>query len=157
MRTLQTGGIQWIETREERQEAFLTRVQRLEELRVVLVDDHKEVRSALSGYLSDLGAIVRECANAEDARETILGLHPDLVLSDIAMPGKDGFELLREIRSLDPSDGSEVPVIAITGLSRPLDQMRAPAAGFDAVLLKPFTPDVLLQVISEVIHRRSRL
>jgi CheY-like chemotaxis protein len=92
--------------------------------------------------------------NAEDARETILGLHPDLVLSDIAMPGKDGFELLREIRSLDPSDGSEVPVIAITGLSRPLDQMRAPAAGFDAVLLKPFTPDVLLQVISEVIHRR---
>ena len=85
----------------------------------------------------------------------ILGLHPDLVLSDIAMPGKDGFELLREIRSLD--DVSEVPVIAITGLCRALDQMRAPAAGFDAVLLKPFTPDVLLQVISEVIHPRSRL
>ena len=83
-------------------------VQRLDKLCVVVVDDHKEVRSALSCYLSDLGAIVRECANAEVAREAILGLHPDLVLSDIAMPGKDGFELLREIRSLDPSDGSEV-------------------------------------------------
>jgi CheY-like chemotaxis protein len=84
-----------------------------------------------------------------------LALHPDLVLSDIALPGKDGFELLREIRSLD--DVSEVPVNAITGLCRALDQMRASAAGFDAVLLKPFTPDVLLQVISGVIHRRSRL
>ena len=126
----------------------------IDKLRVVVVDDHKEVRSVLSGFLSDLGASVRECANADDARETILGLHPDLVLSDIAMPEKDGFELLREIRSLD--DESEVPVIAITG-SRALDQMSAPAAGFDAVLLKPFTPDVLLQVISEVFHRRSRL
>ena len=102
-------------------------VQRLDKLRVVVVDDHKEVRSVLSGFLSDLGASVRECANADDARETILGLHPDLVLSDIAMPEKDGFELLREIRSLD--DESEVPVIAITGLCRALDQMRAPAAG----------------------------
>ena len=54
---------------------------------------------------------------------------PDLVLSDIATPDKDGFELLREIRSLDPSNGGKVPVIAITGLSRPQDQMRAPAAG----------------------------
>ena len=112
---------------EERQEVFLIGVQRLDKLRVVVVDDHKEVRSVLSGFLSDLGASVRECANADDARETILGLHPDLVLSDIAMPGKDGFELLREIRSLD--DVSEVPVIAITGLCRALDQMRAPAAG----------------------------
>ena len=79
---------------------------------------------------------------------------PDLVLSDIAMPDKDGFELLREIRSLDSSHGSKVPVIAITGLSRPLDQMRAPSAGFDAILRKPFTPDLLLQVISEVIQSR---
>jgi CheY-like chemotaxis protein len=69
------------------------------------------------------------------------------------MPDEDGFELLREIRSLDPSDGGKVPVIAITGLSRPLDQMRAPAAGFDAILPKPFTPDLLLEVISEVIQR----
>ena len=62
--------------------------------------------------------------------------------------------LLREIRPLDSSHGGGVPVIAITGLSRPLDQMRAPSAGFDAILLKPFTPDLLLQVISEVIQSR---
>jgi len=73
-----------------------------------------------------------------------------LVVSDIAMPDKDGFELLREIRSLDLPQ--KIPVIAITGLSRPLDQIRAPAAGFDALLIKPFTPEALLRVISEVLE-----
>jgi CheY-like chemotaxis protein len=128
--------------------------QGLDNLRIVIVDDHKHVRSALTGFLSGCGSIVRACANADDAMTIVPRFQPDLVLSDIAMPDKDGFELLREIRSLDPSDGGKVPVIAITGLSRPLDQMRAPAAGFDAILPKPFTPDLLLQVISEVIQSR---
>ena len=129
-------------------------VERLDNLRIVVVDDHNQVRRALASFLSGLGAIVRECANADDALTIIPHLQPDLVLSDIAMPGKDGFELLREIRSLDRSEGGEVPVVTITGLTRALDRMRAPAAGFDAILLKPFTPDALLQVVSEVIQRR---
>jgi CheY-like chemotaxis protein len=125
-------------------------------LRIVLVDDHKEVRSALGAFLSGLGASVRECSNADDALSQVLGLQPDLVLSDLAMPGKDGFELLREIRSLETDGGGEVPVIAITGLSRPSDKTRVAAAGFDALLLKPFTPDALVRVISEVMQRRLR-
>jgi CheY-like chemotaxis protein len=122
----------------------------LDNLQIVVVDDHKEGRAALSGFLSGLGAIVHECSNADDALELVVRLQPALVVSDIAMPDKDGFELLQEIRSLDLS--GKVPVIAITGLSRPLDQMRAPAAGFDALLLKPFTPDALVRVISEVLE-----
>jgi len=82
--------------------------------------------------------------------EVVVRHQPALVVSDIAMPDKDGFELLQEIRSLDLSQ--KVAVIAITGLSRPLDQIRAPAAGFDALLIKPFTPDALLRVISEVLE-----
>ena len=129
--------------------------QGLDSLRVVIVDDHHQVLTALSSFLSGLGSIVRACTNADDALTLVLEFQPDLVLSDIAMPGKDGFELLREIRSLDAVQGGKVPVVAITGLSRPLDQIRAPAAGFDAVLLKPFTPDALLQVVSEVIQGRT--
>ena len=106
------------------------------------------MRSALTGFLSGCGSIVRACANADDAMTIVPRFQPDLVLSDIAMPDKDGFELLREMRFLD------VPVIAITGLSRPLDQRLAPSAGFDAILLQPFTPDLLQQVISEVIQSR---
>ena len=127
--------------------------QGLDNLRIVIVDGQKHVRSALTGFLSGLGSIVRERANADDVMTP--RFQPDLVLSDIAMPDKDGFELLREIRSLDSSHGSKVPVIAITGLSRPLDQMRVPSAGFDAILIKPFTPDLLLKVISEMIQSRS--
>jgi CheY-like chemotaxis protein len=129
---------------------------RLDNLQIVIVDDHKEVRSAVGGFLSELGAIVHECSNADDAFELVVRLQPALVVSDIAMPGKDGFELLQEIRTLDLSGGGEVPVIAITGLSSPLDQMRAPTAGFDALLLKPFTPVALLRVISEVLERNVK-
>jgi CheY-like chemotaxis protein len=57
-----------------------------------------------------------------NALKLVVRIQPALVISDIAMPGKDGFLLLQEIRSLDLSGGGEVPVIAITGLSRPLDQ-----------------------------------
>lgn len=128
---------------------------RLDNLRIVIVDDHEQVRSALTSFLSGLGSIVRECEKADDAITLVPSFQPDLVLSDIAMPDKDGIELLREIRSLDPSDGGEVPVIAITGLSSPRDQLRAPVARFDAVLLKPFTPEVLLQIILEVIQYRT--
>ena len=125
---------------------------RLDKLQIVIVDDHRQVRSAVGNFLSDLGAIVHECSNADDALKLVVRIQPALVISDIAMPGKDGFLLLQEIRSLDLSGGGEVPVIAITGLSRPLDQMRAPAAGFDALLLKPFTPGALLRVISAVLE-----
>ncbi|MBV9104522.1 MAG: response regulator [Verrucomicrobia bacterium] len=125
---------------------------RLDNLQIVVVDDHKQVRSAMAGFLSGLGAIVYECSNADDALEVVVRLQPALVVSDIAMPGKDGFELLQEIRSLSLPGAGEVPVIAITGLSRPLDQMRVPAAGFNALLLKPFTPDALLRVISELLE-----
>jgi len=123
---------------------------RLDMLEIVVVDDHKAVRSALKVFLSGLGAVVHECSDAYHALEVIIRHQPALVVSDIAMPDKDGFELLQEIRSLDLSQ--KVAVIAITGLSRPLDQIRAPAAGFDAVLIKPFTPDALLRVISEVLE-----
>jgi CheY-like chemotaxis protein len=122
---------------------------RLNNLQIVVVDDHKVVRSALRAFLSGLGAVVHECSNADDALEVVVRHKPALVVSDIAMPDKDGFELLQKIRSLDLFQ--KVPVIAITGLSRPIDQLRAPAAGFDALLIKPFTPDALTRVISEVL------
>jgi len=122
----------------------------LDKLQIVVVDDHKAVRSALRVFLSGLGAVVHERSDADHALELVVRHQPALVVSDIAMPDKDGFELLQEIRSLDLSQ--KVPVIAITGLSRPLDQIRAPAAGFDALLIKPFTPEALIQVISEVLE-----
>jgi CheY-like chemotaxis protein len=89
--------------------------QGLDNLRIVIVDSQKHARSALTGFLSGLGSIVRERANADDVMTP--RFQPDLVLSDIAMPDKDGIELLREIGSLGPSEGGKVALIVITGLS----------------------------------------
>ena len=76
---------------------------------------------------------------------------PNLVLSDIKMPERDGFEVLRKIRALGPDAGGSVPVIAMSALvthasARMLD------AGFQACLPKPFTPDKLLQTILTVLN-----
>jgi CheY-like chemotaxis protein len=79
---------------------------RLDNLQIVVVDDHKVVRTALRIFLSGLGAVVHECSHADDALELVVRHKPALVVSDIAMPDKDGLELLQEIRSL-PSSRSE--------------------------------------------------
>jgi Response regulator receiver domain len=68
---------------------------RWDNLQIVVVDDHKQVRSALGGFLSGLGAVVHECSNADRALELVVRLRPALVVSDIAMRDKDGFELLQ--------------------------------------------------------------
>jgi CheY-like chemotaxis protein len=125
---------------------------RLSDLVIVIVDDESDVRSAIARYLASLGAVVEICQNVDEAISAIRRARPDLVLSDLAMPGRDGFELLQEIRSLDRSERRDTPVIAITGLGRDIDRARLPLAGFNAILRKPFTPDALLRAITELLE-----
>ena len=125
---------------------------RLSDLVIVVVDDENDVRSVIARYLASLGAVVEVCKNAEEGISSIRRHCPDLVLSDLAMPGKDGFSLLNEIRSIDRSEGRHTPVIAITGLGRDVDRVRLPSAGFNAVLRKPFTPEALLRAISDLLE-----
>ena len=122
---------------------------RLDNLRIVVVDDEKEVGRLLGILLSQLGANVRVCQDAEEALGAIKQSRPDLVLCDICMPYRDGFELLSDIRAPGASNGGDVPVIAATGLGRDSDQMRTLGTAFQALLAKPFTSSSLLEVISE--------
>ena len=125
---------------------------RLNDLAIVVVDDENDVRSAIARYLASLGAVVEVCKNVDEGVSSIRRLRPDLVLSDLAMPGKDGFELLNEIRSMDRLEDRNTPVIAITGFGREVDRVRLPSAGFNAVLRKPFTPEALLRAISDLLE-----
>jgi CheY-like chemotaxis protein len=75
-----------------------------------------------------------------------------LVVSDIKMPGMDGFELLREIRALGPNAGGSVPVIAMTAYVTHADRARILNAGFQGCLPKPFTPDKLVETILTVLN-----
>jgi CheY-like chemotaxis protein len=126
---------------------------RLDNFKIVAVDDEEEVGRLLGILLSQLGARVRVCQDAEEALATIRQSRPDLVLCDICMPYRDGFELLSDIRALGASNGGDVPVIAVTGLGRDSDQMRTLSTTFQALLAKPFTLSSLLEVISEAIRK----
>ena len=125
---------------------------RLSNLTIVVVEDHDDARRYLGIFLDQLGASVVLARNAFEGLEAIKNNHPNLVLSDINMPGMGGLELLREIRALGPDAGGSVPVIAITAFGTHADRERLLHGGFKGCLLKPFTPDKLLETILSVLN-----
>ena len=124
---------------------------RLSNITIVVVDDHDDVRKYVGAFLAQLGANVLVAQNAMEGLEAIKSYRPNLVLSDISMPGRDGFGLLLDIRALGPEFGGSVPVIAMTALVSPLDRARILSAGFRACLPKPFSPDKLVEAILKVL------
>ena len=125
---------------------------RLSNLTIVVVEDHDDARRYLGLFLNQMGANVVVARNAFEGLEAIKNNHPNLVVSDIKMPGMDGFGLLREIRALGPDAGGSVPVIAMTTHITRADRARILNAGFQAYLPKPFTPDKLVETILTVLN-----
>jgi CheY-like chemotaxis protein len=125
---------------------------RLSNLTILVVEDHDDARRYLGVFLDRLGANVVVARNGFEGFEAIKNNRPNLVVSDIQMPGMDGFELLREIRALGPDAGGSVPVIAMTAFGTHADRERLLHAGFKACLLKPFTPDKLVETILSVLN-----
>jgi CheY-like chemotaxis protein len=121
-------------------------------LAIVVVEDHDDARRYLDLFLRQLGAKVMVASNAFDGLELIKHSLPDLVLSDISMPGRDGFGLLCDIRALGPDTGGGVPVIAMTALAMQMDRADILNAGFKAFLTKPFSPEQLVEAILTVLH-----
>jgi CheY-like chemotaxis protein len=108
-------------------------------------------------FLDQLGANVVMASNAFEGLEAIKRNHPDLVVSDIKMPGVDGLEILRQIRALDPDSEGSVPVIAMTALVGRADRTRLRNSGFQACLPKPFSPGKLLETILTVLNDYGRV
>jgi CheY-like chemotaxis protein len=117
---------------------------RLSNLTIVVVEDHNDTRRFLGIFLGHLGASVVVAGNAIEGLEAVKTYRPDLVLSDISMPGRDGFGLLSDIRALGPDAGGSVPVVAMTAF---VDRARILNAGFKAFLSKPFSPETLVGAI----------
>ena len=125
---------------------------RLNNLTIVVVEDHDDARRYLSLSLNQMGANVVLAKNGFEGLEATKNNRPDLVVSDIKMPGMDGFELLREIRALGPNARGSVPVIAMTAYVTHADRARILNAGFQGCLPKPFTPDKLVETILTVLN-----
>lgn len=120
---------------------------------VLLVEDHRDTRQMYGEFLSGSFEVV-EAATGEEALEHIRRRPPDLVITDLSLPGIDGFELITRIRT-DPAT-RDVPVISLSGYGGHTHEERAREAGCDRVLQKPCLPDALAEVASELIRSSRR-
>ena len=122
-------------------------------LRVHVVDDDSLGRSLIATLLRSSGATVVESGSAADALRTIADGPSEILISDIGMPGKDGYSLIRDVRRLDASLGRQTPAIALTAYASPQDRRLALAAGFNTHMPKPIEPDELIEVIAHLAGR----
>jgi predicted PurR-regulated permease PerM/ActR/RegA family two-component response regulator len=114
---------------------------------VLLVDDDEEVRTALVELLKDAGARVFFARSAAEALSLLEQNRPDVLLSDLAMPEQDGFDLIRLIRALPPERGGAIAAGALSGYSTDEDRARSLAAGFQQHLSKPVDPIELIAAV----------
>lgn len=119
-------------------------------LRVLVVDDNLDSRELLITILEVYGAQGTAVASAPEVLEAMGELHPDLLISDLQMPEYDGCTLIRQIRSLPPEQGGQIPAIALSGSVHEQREL-AIAAGFQRFILKPIDPEHLLEVIAELV------
>ena len=124
-------------------------------LRILVVDDEADARDLLAIRLQQYGADVIAAASAEAALEALAqqNLRPDLIVSDIAMPGEDGYSLIRRVRAMEPEQGGRIPAIALTAYSRTKDRVQALAAGFQMHMPKPVNAAELAIAITSIIGR----
>ena len=122
----------------------------LDGVRVLIVDDHADSRDLFATVLSRRGAEVTAVDSVREGLAAARRVRPDVIVCDLAMPGDDGFALIREIRSRPGDQGSVVPAVALTAYARPEDRERALAAGFQVHLSKPVEPRALLEAVARV-------
>jgi len=122
---------------------------RLQDKDILVVEDNVDTSEMLNIVLTDQGARVRSVDNYDDALREVDRRWPDLLVSDIGLPGKDGYQLIAALREREAAAGrtTRLRSVALTAFARPQDRERALAAGFDAHLGKPLQPHRLLQLL----------
>ena len=118
----------------------------LKGLHVLVVDDEKDAREIVAEVLLACGALVRAAGSVAEARILFDEAPPDILLSDIGMPGADGYSLIAHVRSLSREAGGSVPAACLTGYTTGDDRRRALDAGFNMHLSKPIEPNELVAV-----------
>jgi PAS domain S-box-containing protein len=126
---------------------------RLDGLRILVVDDDRDALDVASAVLGGAGAAVRTCASASEALEVLRQWRPDVMVSDIEMPGEDGYSLIRKVRALGGEEGSRIPAVALTAYGRAEDRVRTLAAGYDLHVAKPVDPEDFTIIIARLAAR----
>ena len=122
----------------------------LNHLKVLIVDDEPDARELLSIVLEQCRAEVTAVATVSEALEAIARVQPDMLVSDIGMPGEDGYDLIRKVRSLPAESGGRIPAIALTAYARVEDRMQVLASGYQMHVPKPVDPAEFVMVMASL-------
>ena len=129
-------------------------VQPLSGLKVLVVDDDPDARESVSRALAQCGARTAAVGSAREALQMLPEFKPDVLVSDIRMPGEDGYALIRRVRAMQPHGVGDVPAVALTAYAQPEDQRRALTAGFQEFVPKPVDVRELAAVVKTLADRR---
>lgn len=128
---------------------------RLRGLKMLVVDDDRDTCETIGTVLEAEGAEVRTCLSASEALALLDAWVPDVMMSDIAMPGQDGYALLRKIRSRTADAGGRMLAVALTAYGSDDDRVRALSAGFHVHVGKPVEPQHLVRIVGSVVADRA--
>jgi PAS domain S-box-containing protein len=127
----------------------------LANVHVLVVDDDSDARDLMQRLLQLAGATVSMASSASEAMERILAERPDVLVCDIGMSGEDGYTFIRRLRSIEGTQGSALPAVALTAYARSDDRTKAIRSGFQNHLAKPVEPAELLAVVSSLAGRKG--
>ena len=127
--------------------------ERLDGLKILIVDDEPDTRDMLKAGLSRCGAEVVTAASAGEAFAALEADLPSLIISDIGMPGEDGYEMIRRLRGMPGKAGGKIPAIALTAYARVEDRMNALRAGYQMHVPKPVDLAELVAVAASLVKR----
>jgi CheY-like chemotaxis protein len=130
---------------------------RLDGVRVLVVDDAPYVRQVVRDILTEDGAEVTTADSAEEALALLQWERPDVLLSDLAMPGKGGYWLIQQVRALPPGRGGVTPAAALTAFTGPEHCASVLRAGFQLHVEKPVSLDALIDVVRLLALKDSRV
>lgn len=127
--------------------------ERLDDLRVLVVDDESDTRDVLKAMLGECGAEVISAGSAAEALEVFERSRPDVLICDIGMPEEDGYQLIRNIRARPVEQGGRTPAVALTAYARAEDRLRALRAGYQMHIPKPVEVNELVAIVASVVAR----
>jgi CheY-like chemotaxis protein len=115
---------------------------------VLLVDDYEPLRAAVAAMLECRGAAVTAVGSADEALKALQREHPDVLVSDLAMPDKGGYWLIGQVRALPAERGGATPAAALTGFTGPEHRSRILRAGFQYHIEKPVALEELARIVA---------
>lgn len=128
----------------------------ISDLKVIIVDDEVDARALVERMLGQHGVDVYTAGSADEALALVARVKPDVIVSDVGMPGVDGYQFMRKVRSLSDEQGGRTPAVAVTAFARSEDRTKALLAGYQAHLAKPVDANELAAVVATLAGRTGR-